>query len=81
MDMDKTRGRFKRFSGITRLLKGYSVTVTDLAEIIGCSRSTACRRINEPETLTLEEVDLIIKSGRVPEDELMYQIRPKGNKC
>lgn len=60
---------------MTRLLKGYGLNGTKLAEILGVSRPTAKARIDAPGKLTLGDLDRINRFGHIPIEELREAIQ------
>ena len=63
------------FDDVRKLLKGYGLTGSRLARIIGKCESTARQRLISPGSLTLYELELICKAGHVPADELRGAIK------
>lgn len=59
-----------RFVKIKRLLLGYSLNPTGIAEILGCSWATASKKLNEPERFTLGELERISRTRHIPIDEI-----------
>ena len=59
---------------MTRLIRGYGITTTALANILNVSQPTASRRINNPGTLTLEELYAINTKGHIPLEEIKEAI-------
>ena len=53
-----------------RLLLGYQLTAPRLATVLGCSQPTARARLENPGTLTIEELDKIRRIGHVPIEEI-----------
>ena len=64
----------KPFAKMRRLLLGYEVDAVALSEIIGCSYNTARTRIDNPERLTLSELDAINRKGHIPIEEIREAI-------
>lgn len=63
------------FISMRRLLLGYEINGSTLATILDVEVSTARRRLRNPETLTLRELALINKYGRVPAEEIREAIK------
>ena len=61
---------YTKIDKLRRLLKGYEFTAPRLASIIDCSVPTARRRINDPESFTVEELRKISRRGHIPLDEI-----------
>lgn len=60
-----------RVDALKRLLGAYDLdTSPALASVLSCSRGTALRRIQQPETLTVAELRRIASRGHIPVDEL-----------
>lgn len=55
---------------MARLLRGYGMTGTKLAAVLGCSERTARSRINSPYDLTFGELIRISERGHVPIEEI-----------
>lgn len=60
----------KPFSKMHRLLKGYELDGPKLAAILGVSPPTAKTRLDNPEKLTLDDLDKISRRGHIPMEEL-----------
>ena len=58
------------YAELRRLLKGYGMTGSRLARVIGKCESTARERLICPGSLTVNELGLICKAGHIPADEL-----------
>jgi len=65
----------KPFAAVGRLLKGYDVTPTALAEKTGWSYGKSASRLLNPETLTLLELDIISRRFHIPMEEIRQSIR------
>lgn len=63
------------FEPVARLLKGYDLNAPALATVLGCSAPTARRKLSEPATLTLADLDRINRFGHVPLSELREALR------
>ena len=59
---------------IRRLLLGYGVGASRLADILSVSEKTARSRLNNPGTITLEELHRISRSAHIPADEIREAI-------
>ena len=53
-----------------RLLKGYGMTGSRLARVIGKCESTARDRLHNPGSFTLNELRMLNQTGHIPADEL-----------
>lgn len=60
---------------MTRLLRGYGLSGPELAKILGCSAPTARKRLENPGTLSLEEIYAISCRAHVPMEELRAAIQ------
>ena len=58
------------FIKVRRLLLGYELDATALARVLGCAYNTAKARLDNPENLTLRELDLISTRGHIPVEEI-----------
>lgn len=58
------------WAAMQRLLRGYGMTPTALAGVLGVSRPTATSRLENPGTLTLEELHRISTRAHIPFDEI-----------
>lgn len=67
--------RDKPFITVRRLLLGYDVTVTSLANTLGCCRNTARSRLERPETFTLHELEMVSIRHHIPMDEIRESIK------
>lgn len=61
------KNRIDPFGG---LLRYYHISGTELADILGCCPATARKKLKTPEDLTVREIRMISKKGRIPIDEL-----------
>ena len=68
--MPYTKPKPTPFNGMKRLLLGYELTAPRLATVLGCSEPTARTRLNNPGSLTVEELDKIRRIGHVPIEEI-----------
>ena len=60
-----------RTDTMRRLLNAYELNNgSQLAPVIGCSRATAYKRINDPSELTLGELRLLVTRGHIPIEEV-----------
>lgn len=60
---------------ITRLLKGYNYTSgTDLARLLGVSVPTGIKKLKDPMTLTIGDLDKINRFGHIPIEEIREAI-------
>ena len=57
------------------LLRGYGLIGSRLASVIGKCECTARSRVACPGNLTLRELSLIAKNGRVPVEKIMEAIK------
>lgn len=58
------------FARMTRLLKGYDMNGVTLGKVLGCSAPTARGKIDNPERLTLGDLDKLRRVGHIPLEEL-----------
>ena len=58
------------FARVRRLLLGYGVNATALAEILDCSYNTAASRLRNPQDLTLRELGAISRRGHISIEEI-----------
>lgn len=58
------------FVKMKRLLVGYGLNAPKLAPILGVSEPTAKKRIDQPETLSLRDLDRINRLGHIPLEEI-----------
>lgn len=65
----------KPFAPVERLLRGYGVTAVKMASITGSCYNTAANRLNNPGTITLNELFLICSRAGIPVDELRSCLR------
>lgn len=62
------------FAKVKRLLLGYELDATALADVLGVSYNTARARLDRPETMTLADLDRVCKAGHVPMEEIRAAI-------
>ena len=65
----------KPYSAMRRLLLGHEMTGRRLAKVLGCSYSTAARRLDGPDTFTLGELVVLSVNGHIPIEEIRAAIR------
>ena len=53
-----------------KLLLAYEITSTVMMNILGCSRPTAIKKLNNPGELTMDEWQKISKRGHIPVEEI-----------
>lgn len=58
------------FARMTRLLKGYDMNGVTLGKVLGCSAPTARGKIDNPERLTLGDLDKLRRVGHIPLEEI-----------
>lgn len=63
------------FNEMHKLLKAYGLTSAKFAVILGCSLPTAKKKLDNPEKLTLEDLDKINRFGHVPIEELREAVK------
>lgn len=63
------------FVEVSRLIKGYGFNQTSFATLLGCSRATAKKKLENPKLLTLDELDTLRRFGHVPADEIRGSIK------
>lgn len=66
----------KPYEKMTRLLKGYGFNGENLAPVIFVTPTTARKRIEHPEQLTLLDIGNINRRGHIPLEELREAIAP-----
>lgn len=62
------------FSRMRRLLLGYGFNGPRLARVLDVSEPTARKRLDNPELLTLQDLDRISRYGHVPIEEIREAI-------
>ena len=62
------------FAKVARLIRGYGLTASKLAKILGVSEVTARKRLVSPELLSLKDIDRISRYGHIPMEELRESI-------
>lgn len=55
---------------LTKLIKSYGFNGENLSEILRCSPTTARTKINEPQRLTVEDLESLARYGHIPVDEI-----------
>lgn len=64
----------KPFESMTRLLLGYRINAPALAKILGCAPETARKKLNDPQRMTLGDIEKINRFGHISLDELRQAI-------
>ena len=72
--MPYVKSREVPFVTVRRLLLGRELDATALAKGLGCSYNTAKKRLDNPGSTTLEELDRVCRSGHVPMDDIRAAI-------
>ena len=67
----KTRDPFAK---MTRLLLSYGMNGVKLSIVIGCSPPTGKKKLDNPELLTLAELDALHRKAHIPIEELREAI-------
>lgn len=62
------------FFKMTKLLRGYGYSGAKLAELLGVSKPTGSKRLTDPQTLTLGDLDRINRFGHIPIEEIREAI-------
>ena len=63
------------FITVSRLIKGYESNQSKLAEIIGCSRETVKKKLDNPEQFRLGELKKISQAVQIPIEEVREAIK------
>ena len=63
------------FQGFAEFLRGKGLTSPKLAEVLGCSQSTAMRKLKNPESITLADIREIHWKGHIKFEDLREAIR------
>jgi len=58
------------FARISRLIRGYGLTISGLADILHISRPTAKKLLDNPGYFTLRDLDLINRFAHIPLEEI-----------
>ncbi len=66
------------FVDVQYLLRGRKVTQVALAEMLGCSRQTAKKKLENPQFLNLGDLEKICRSAHIPADEIRGALKFKG---
>lgn len=62
------------FARMTRLLKGYGLNGPGMARVLGVSHPTGKRRLENPQELTIGDLDRLNRFGHIPLEELREAI-------
>lgn len=73
--MPYIKEREEPFARMRRLLLGYGFSGPKLAAILDVSAPTAKRRLEQPETITLRDLDRINRFGHIPLEELREAVQ------
>ena len=68
--MPRLKPKIEPWAKMTRLLRGYQLNPTTLASVLECSRPTATKRMQQPGTLTLDELYAISIRAHIPMEEI-----------
>lgn len=63
------------FPALVRLIRGYAINGSRLAEILGCSVPTAIKKMEEPKRFTLEDIYSLSITGGIPLNEIKQALR------
>ncbi len=66
--------RVSKPDALARLIKGYGLSTYKLAEIIGASQSTACRKLADPRLITYGDLQKLCRAG-IPAEEIRQSIK------
>lgn len=62
------------FIKVGRLIRGYA-TPPKIAEMIGCSATTARKKMNYPELFTLGELNMICRRAHIPVEDMRQAVQ------
>ena len=62
------------YARMTRLLRGYGLNGPKLAQILGVTPPTGNKRLEQPVTLTIGDLDRINRLGHIPMEEIREAI-------
>lgn len=65
----------KPWAPMERLLRGYGLTPTTLADVLDVSRQTATRRLSQLGTLTMDELYRISTRAHIPMEEIREAVK------
>ena len=68
--MPYIKPRAKPFWQMHKLLRGNDINADQLAAVLGCSRPTAKKKLDNPELLTLADLGKINLSGHIPIEDI-----------
>ena len=63
------------FADVERLLRGYRMDGPKLGVILGVTKTTALKRINHPELLSLADLRLSCRVGGIPADRIREALK------
>lgn len=72
--MPRLKVREAPFAKIGRLCKSYDINAPKLAAILGCSRPTAKKKLDDPTCLTIGDLDKINRRGGIAWEEIRESI-------
>lgn len=75
--MPYKKPKYIKFIELGRLLRGYGLNCVKLANVLDCCPATAIKKLSNPETLTLRDIDRIVRFGHVPKEEVLGNIKIK----
>ena len=64
-----------KYEEMRRLLRAYGFNGVRLAEVLNISPPTARKRLREPETLTLYDLERLNRLGHIPLEEIRQAIK------
>ncbi len=62
------------FAELEELLRGNKLNSTSLAKVLVCSPTTALKKLNNPELLTLKDLGRIVRFGHIPEEKVKQSL-------
>lgn len=69
------------FAAISRLIRGYGLTQKDMAHMLGVSRPTVKKLMDNPELFTLRDLDRLNRFGHIPLEEIRAAAVRGGQEC
>ena len=66
--------RVSKPDSLAKLIKGYGLSGHKLAEVIGVSPPTACRKLADPRLITYGDLQKLCRAG-IPAEEIRQSIK------
>lgn len=72
--MPRLKKKEPDFIKVARVIKGYA-SAPQVAKMLNCSANTARRRLNDPQTFTLGELNMICRQAHIPWEDMREAVQ------